>query len=220
MVSLTAIQNRCKSFNNVGADASIGPNRRGYFMYHTIPRETILFISLISLLIVLTIQFIKRQWKFKKYLGSVLLYSVTETYVYNVFGDIQLGEAQPFDQFYYSKIPFGNLFYNHVQFDDIIMKQYRHDFFVFFALTTTFIILFSFIITCFFSIKNLKKLWLILFLTLEIIQFMLMELSYHFLIMKEYPLVFDTGAFILVPLCLAIGIFAGSKLRKSSHDKD
>lgn len=186
--------------------------------YSVIPRETIFVFSFILTIVLLIVQFIRRKWKLKRYCGVIMLYSISEIYVYNTFGDIALGGGAPFDNYYYSKIPFGNFIYNHVQFDDTIMKQYRHDFLIFFAITITFLILFGFIIVYFFEIKNLKLFWLFSFLGLEIVQFLLMELSYRFLISKSYPLVFDTGAFILVPICLALGIFIGKTLKGKKHD--
>lgn len=187
--------------------------------YSVVPKETIFVFSFIFIIVFLVIQFIRRKWKLKKYIGTALLYSVLEIYVYNVFGDISLGGGMPFDNFYYSKIPFGNFIYNNVQFEDNIMKQYQHDFFIFFAITITFFILFGFIIVMFFEINNLKLFWLCSFLGIELVQFLLMELSYRFLISKSYPLVFDTGAFILVPICLALGITVGNTLKGKRHDR-
>ncbi len=187
--------------------------------YSVIPKETILVFLIICTLILLLIQFARRKWNFKKYIGVISLSAIFGIYLYNIFGDIALGGASEFDDFYYSKIPFGNLIYNHAGFDENIIAQYRHDFTIFFAITITFLILFGFIVVYFFEITHLKLFWLFSFIGLELIQILLMELSYRFLISKTYPLVFDTGAFILVPICLALGIVMGKTLKGTAHDK-
>ena len=189
------------------------------YEYSVIPKETILAVSLILTIFILMIQCVRRKWNIKKYVGSIIVYSISEVYVYNILGDVSLGGAKPFDDNVYSKVPFGNLLYDYAQFDESILWQYQRDFFVFFAITITFFILFGCVCVYFYEIKSLKMFYWFSLIFFELIQFMIMQLSYRFLISKRYPLVFDTGAFILVPLCLAIGIIIGNTLRGNVNDR-
>ena len=91
--------------------------------YSVIPRETILVFLVICTLILLLIQIVRRKWNFKKYIGVISLSAILGIYLYNIFGDIALGGASAFDDFYYSKIPFGNLIYNHVEFEENIIAH-------------------------------------------------------------------------------------------------
>lgn len=182
--------------------------------------DTIFTYEIVVFLLLMAFLIIKRKLKFKQYVFLVGLFGACALYVKNIFKTIVIGEPVWSTKGKYSLIPFGNLLSLVVN-NDSLTEEMKSLIFVFFIGIIPFFILSGFFVAGIFTNKNrfsYKKLFVFGCLILELLQIAAFLLVYNDMI---YIGIFDTSAFLLVPVLYGLGLFVYKILfEKKEHKTD
>jgi len=190
-------------------------------MTRMILADTILTYEIVVYLLILTLLVIRRKINIKQGVFICGLFTAFSVYVYKVFKTIVInGASEPlmFLKGIYSLVPFGNITNN---VEEVVSEQIGN----FFIGVIPFLILSGFFISGIFrsNHKNVsyKKLYVWGCMSLEILQIIAFIFVHNNLV---YMGIFDSSAFLLVPILYGSGILVYKILfdRKehSSNDKN